>query len=289
MAPRTRIRLVWTAAIVTAFLLASAALGLSSDFYDLRFGIAIGFLALAGLGLLLQYPRLGIAALALGALFSPFFPLRLHRYTWTILDTLAIAGVLYFAHWATNPYKKGSRFEDYVASLFPEPDFIIQDRTRDISKHLERRVESDSNPDFIFRERKTGRVFAVECKYSSIWKQGRSGDVGLWWDTAQAARYRAFERETGIPVYVAFGIGGHPGKPKEVYRLELSRLQSPFLTQSLIRSSLLFLIINIVQFYLGHTCYLYSLRQEPHSHQCREPMPLNYAHCKAELCTKSYL
>ena len=46
----------------------------------------------------------------------------------------------------------------------------------------------------------------------------------------------AYEKESGIPVFVAFGIGGSPEKPKEVYFLKLDSLRYGFLKQSLVRS-----------------------------------------------------
>lgn len=236
LAPQTRIILVRSTQIVTAIFLAVAALGIYTNFYVLKLGIMAGFFVLALLSFLMGYRLLAIAGILLAFIFNPFLPLHLPRHIWVIIDILALAGVVYFTYWSTNSFKKGIRFEQYVATLFPKSDFVIHDRTRDISKFSERLVESDMHPDFVFRNQKTGKSFAVECKWRGQWARGSSGELGLWWKKWQGERYSAFEKERNIPVYVAFGIGGSPEKPKEVYFLEASRLQYTFLKQSLIKS-----------------------------------------------------
>ena len=236
LAPRTRIVLVRSITAFTSVFLISAALGISTNFDALRLGIMIGLLALAVLSFVLGYRAFVIVGIALGLFFNPFVSVHLPRHIWVIIDIISLAGIVYFAYWTTNPYWKGTRFEQYVAELFPEPDFVIQDRTRDVSKFLNRRVESDMHPDFLFRNQKTGKSFAVECKWRGRWAQGSSGELGLWWNRTQGDRYNAYERESGIPVLVAFGIGGSPEKPKEVYFLESGRLGYTFLKQSFIRS-----------------------------------------------------
>ena len=236
LAPRTRITLVRFVATITGVLLIVAALGISTNFNALRFGITIGLFVLAALSLLLGYKEASLIGFLLGLLFNPVVSVHLPRHIWVIIDILSLAGIVYFTYWATNPYWKGTRFEQYVSTLFPEPEFVIHDRTRDVSKFLNRRVESDSHPDFVFRNQKTGKPFAVECKWRGRWAQGKSGELGLWWNLAQGERYLAYEKESGIPVFVAFGIGGSPEKPNEVYFLELDRLHYRFLNQSLIRS-----------------------------------------------------
>jgi hypothetical protein len=235
LAPQTRIILVRSTQLITGALLITAALGLYTNFYVLNTGIAIGFAILALLAYLMGYPWISAGAAIIAVIYSPQIPLHLPRHIWVTLDLIALGSMVYFTYWATNPYQKGTRFEQYVAALFPEPDFIIQDRTRDISKFLNRRVESDMHPDFLFRNQKTGKSFAVECKWRGRWAQGNSGEPGLWWNLAQGARYSAYEKQAGIPVFVALGIGGSPEKPKEVYFMEPSRLQYPFLKQSYVR------------------------------------------------------
>lgn len=236
LAPRTRIVLVRTAVGVTGLFLLVAATGISTDFWVLKLVITGGFLLIAALSFLMNYRDLGIAGLLLAALFNPFIPVALPRHIWVIIDTVTFAGIVYYTYWTTNPYWKGTRFEQYVSTLFPEPDFVVVDRTRDVSKFLDRRVESDMHPDFMFRNQKTGKNFAVECKWRGRWAYDKNRELGIWWNRWQGDRYAAYEKESGTPVFVAFGIGGSPERPKEVYFLEANRLHYTFLKQSLIKS-----------------------------------------------------
>src|SRR3989344_4286988 len=185
LAPRTRIILVRSTVGLTGLFLLIAALGISTNFQVLKLIITTGFIVLAILSLLMNYRDLGIAGLLLAVLFNPFIPIVLPRHIWVVIDIVTLAGIVYYTYWTTNPYWKGTRFEQYVSTLFPEPDFVIQDRTRDVSKFLNRRVESDTHPDFLFRNQKTGKSFAVECKWRGKWAQGSSGELGLWWNKAQ--------------------------------------------------------------------------------------------------------
>ncbi|HEX8993949.1 MAG TPA: hypothetical protein VF803_01715 [Candidatus Paceibacterota bacterium] len=221
---------------VTVLLLVVAALGLSKDFRFLDGAIAVGFFALAVSAVSLRYLAFAATNALLGILFVPWLPMHLPRHIWVLIDVLGIFGVAYFSYWSTNSYWKGTRFEQYVTTFFPEPKFLLTDRTRDISKFTGRRVESDTHPDLVFRNGETGNSFAVECKWRAQWARGRSGELGLWWNLAQWNRYRAYAQQTGFPVWVAFGIGGSPERPREVYLIDLERLHYPFLRQELIMS-----------------------------------------------------
>jgi hypothetical protein len=223
-------------AACAAVILFIAATGISENFYILRFAAFGIFGALSILFLQLGNKRIALASALTAVLFNPFAYLSLPREIWVILDILAIGGVIYATYWATDSYKKGTRFEDYIVTLFPESDFTIQDRTRDTGKHIKRRVESDGHPDFVFRSIQSGKVFAIECKWRGRWAWQPNGGQGIWWNMGQQMRYEAYQKETGIPVYVAFGVGGSPEKPAEVYFLELDRLRYPFLYRSLIKS-----------------------------------------------------
>lgn len=224
------------AATLAAILLLAAAIGVTNDFHLLRFWITVMFVVIAVYFFILNYRFLSLAAFIAALLFNPYYYPSLPRQIWVMLDLVGACGVIYAAYWATNPYKKGTRFEQYVTTLFPEPDFVIVDRTRDVSKFLNRRVESDLHPDFVFRNTKTGKMFAIECKWRAQWSYNKHGEPGIWWKQWQSERYAAYGKEAGMPVFVALGIGGLPQKPKEVYFLEADRLHYVFLLQSLIQS-----------------------------------------------------
>jgi|GEM_PF-1461874 hypothetical protein len=235
-ATQTLIQALRIGSSLTVIALLGIALGLVHDFETARFVLLALFAIVAIFFFRLHNHRLAITCAIAAFLFSPYNPISLPRHIWIIADLLAGLGLAYATFWATSPYKKGTRFEDYVATLFPEPNFVIKDRTRDTGKHSNRRVESDGHPDFVFRAVESGNVFAVECKWRSRWARQPNGGQGIWWNLAQFDRYAAYQRDTGIPVFVAFGIGGSPSCPAEIHILELDRLRFPFLSQSLLRS-----------------------------------------------------
>src|SRR3990167_4782889 len=236
LAPQTYIVLVRSIQIFTGVLLIVAALGISTNFDALRLGIMLGFFALAALASLMAYREIGIAGIVICIIFNPLLPPHLPRHIWVVIDIAALAAMVYYTHWATDSYKKGARFEQYISTLFSEPEFAVYDRTRDNSKFLDRHVETDGHPDLVFRNKKTGKLFAVECKWRGKWAYNKNGGLGIWWKPYQAERYAAYGKESGMPVFVAFGVGGSPEKPKEVYFLEADRLHYVFLNQALIQS-----------------------------------------------------
>lgn len=212
--------------------------GFHTNYQLLNFSIMFCFLVLAFLAFIMGYWRIGIGVLLVASVFSPIAPFHFPRNIWVIIDLISLALLVYFTYWSTNPHQKGIRFEKFILTLFPEQDFIVEDSTCDASKFLGRRVESDTHPDFILRNRKSGKVFAVECKWRGRWAPGNGKGPGLWWNPKQGSRYVTYQETAGVPVYVAFGIGGTPNKPKELYFLPASELKWSFLKQSLVRNGL---------------------------------------------------
>lgn len=177
----------------------------------------------------------GFFGLLFALLISPLSPLDLPRHIWVLFDIFLIVGVTYYIQRSTNPFKKGVRFEEHVATLFPKERFDIVSRTSDRSKSTGRRVESDSNPDFIFRSKATTNEFGIECKWRAQWYK-KNGKYGMYWDLKQQNAYLKFSQKNSMPVYIAFGIGGKPEKPKEVHFIEVTKTIYPFLWKELITS-----------------------------------------------------
>ena len=71
LAPQTRIILMRSTELITGALIVIAALGISTNFYLLDFGISIGFFVLAALSFLMGYKLPGAAWVALGIIFNP--------------------------------------------------------------------------------------------------------------------------------------------------------------------------------------------------------------------------
>lgn len=236
ISPRMRIILIRSLTVITGLLLIIIIFGIYPNFNALRTAITAGFFALAIMYFIIGYNSLAIVGVALGLFFFPPASVHLPRYIWVVIDMLSLSGIIFIAWWSTNPYWKGTLFEQYISKIFAEPDFVVVNRTRDMTKFSNRLVESDRDPDFVFRNQKTGRAFAVECKWRAKWYKDKNGNFGIHWGLHRCDNYISYGEKFKIPVLVAFGIGGLPEKPREVYFLDSQLLHYSFLKQSLIRS-----------------------------------------------------
>lgn len=234
IAPRNQIILVRT---LTAIVCGSAgilAVGISNQFTLFNTVVSASCFLLAITAFVQGYRSWALGFLVAGIVFNPIFRIAYFpRFLWVLLDLSLFSYTSVFAFVTTNPYRKGMSFEQYVFELFPEDRFDAVDRTRDISKYSGRKVESDSYPDLLFRNKKTGDLLAIECKFASKWHY--KGDVdGIYLREYQLENYRSYSAERNIPVYIAFGIGGIPEKPKEVYFVPLEWIKYDFVYRSLI-------------------------------------------------------
>lgn len=127
-------------------------------------------------------------------------------------------------------YEKGKQFEQYVANLFNHNYYTIKDWTRDNSdKRQGIYVESDRQPDFIIRFKSSNELFAVECKWRNnpYYSEKLDGLVVNWSSFDKINRYKKFEKEEGIPVFVVIGLGGEPLEPGKMFCLPLSEAKYP--------------------------------------------------------------
>ncbi len=125
-------------------------------------------------------------------------------------------------------YEMGIRFESYIMSLFNKNDWSIVDYTKDLSKKFDRRVESDSDPDFTIRHKITDNIVSIECKYRSKTVYIGSGYGVQWAESYQIRNYNEFSKRTKYPVFIAIGIEGSPSNPEKIFILPLSCLKDPF-------------------------------------------------------------
>ena len=132
---------------------------------------------------------------------------------------------------------KGREFEKYVAkTLLPKKSFIIEDWTTDnLNKRNGIYVSSNTNPDFIITDRYTGKKFAIECKYrSEPYQLENSEKFAIRWSTdEQLSRYKAFEKERQIPIFIVIGCLGTPKKPNVIFAIPLSDLKYPIVYDSI--------------------------------------------------------
>lgn len=127
------------------------------------------------------------------------------------------------------PEWKGLRFEKYVEKLFNPNYFAIVEKTHHFKKQNERFVESDLNPDFIFRYRRSNSVFAVEAKYRSSLDKDNMLE---WCKPHQLERYRQFSIERKMPVYIVIGLSGIDDDPERMFLFPLEEAKYPALYPS---------------------------------------------------------
>lgn len=120
----------------------------------------------------------------------------------------------------------GATFEDYALSRFDMRDWVVVDRTKDFSKELGRKVESDSNPDLVLRHKDTDKIIAVECKYRSRFSVTKQGDEFIQWASEfNIKNYNAYREKTRNRIFIAIGVGGAPSAPGRLFLVPLHALQ----------------------------------------------------------------
>ncbi len=127
-------------------------------------------------------------------------------------------------------YNKGLWFERKIEKLFKITDWTMHDITKDISKKFNRRIETDSNPDLIFRHNVSQKLIAIECKWRSSFIKGYNGKYGTAWaGKHQIENYKKFQKEKKIPVCIIIGTG----RPLEkLFLLPLDYLQFQWVNEN---------------------------------------------------------
>jgi hypothetical protein len=119
--------------------------------------------------------------------------------------------------------EKGDKFEKYVVDRFDDKFFSIVEWTTDMSRKHNRFVESDCDPDLVIRDRKTNKIFCVECKYRSNLINGYYN----WSYPEQINRYFSYAHERKIPFYIVLGFGESPDFPSDVFCVPLEEAKDP--------------------------------------------------------------
>ena len=133
---------------------------------------------------------------------------------------------------SNDPFVVGQIFEERVNDLFSKKYFLIAEKTHSTETNQEEYVESSMNPDFIYRYKPTGELFAVECKYRSSLIDGKLS----WSNPKQLKRYQKFQRERNIPVFIVIGLGGEDvSEYKEMFCIPLEEAKYPDLYPSVFK------------------------------------------------------
>ncbi len=123
--------------------------------------------------------------------------------------------------------KNGDDFEKFIVQKFDKKYFFIQNWAGD--KYVEGRyAETTPQPDLLmeFKLKGESALFAVECK----WRKNERKNGFDFATEAQLERYRKFEAERGVPVFVAIGMGGDGGNPEQLFIIPLKRLKYNHIT-----------------------------------------------------------
>lgn len=126
-------------------------------------------------------------------------------------------------------FKKGTDFENYVLSLFPENAFSMIQRAISFDPVSGRRLEGCLNPDFKLRDKQTGSIFWVECKYRSHPNADKSID---WCTYEKMMKYKDIRNKTNLKVYVMLGVGGDASNPRDLYCFDLDDMKYNKMFQS---------------------------------------------------------
>jgi hypothetical protein len=119
--------------------------------------------------------------------------------------------------------KKGDLFERYIATLFNYASgrFTLIEWRSDNEVAEGIYPQSNCYPDleFCYNGNKKHR-FAIECKWRTAFSDGKL----KWADNHQIRNYLEFQREKGMPVFIALGVGGAPTTPAQLFVTPLDHI-----------------------------------------------------------------
>jgi hypothetical protein len=122
----------------------------------------------------------------------------------------------------SGSFVQGEKFEKFVRERFNKEKFTIVKQTIPVPNDIAGPfVENNLDPDFIIRYKPNLEKFAVEAKFRST---PRSPYDVIY--PEQMARYKQFEKEEKIPVYIVIGYGGIPENPEKIFLVPLRRVNS---------------------------------------------------------------
>jgi hypothetical protein len=124
--------------------------------------------------------------------------------------------------------KSGDDFEKFVVKKFSQKYYNVVEWAGD--KYIDGiYADTTLHPDLLMElQLKSGNeLFYVECK----WRKGFDGDKVQFARMDQLERYKKFEKEKNIPVFITLGIGGKAGNPEAMYNLPVRFINSNSITR----------------------------------------------------------
>jgi len=122
--------------------------------------------------------------------------------------------------------RNGDDFEKFIVHKFSRKYFKIKEWAGD--KYSKGRyAETTRQPDLLleFNLKDESALFSVECKWRSLYyKKGIE-----FCSIDQLQRYKEYELEHKIPVFIAIGVGGKGTCPEDLFIVPVSKIRSNFL------------------------------------------------------------
>ncbi len=119
---------------------------------------------------------------------------------------------------------KGRFFELFAATIWDEDNRVhIEDWTPDKGINEKIYVKSNGNPDFLVSFQDLQKLVAIECKFRSKFKEGTFTNLG---SDKSITRYKKYQIEKNVRVYILFGINGNPQHPDDLYLIPLDKIES---------------------------------------------------------------
>jgi hypothetical protein len=125
--------------------------------------------------------------------------------------------------------KNGDDFEKFIVQKFDKKYFSIKEWAGD--KYIKGNyAKTTSQPDLLleFKLREKSSELSVECK----WRKNYYKNGVEFAKKEQLERYKEFQKEKNIPVFIAIGIGGKGMSPEQFYIIPLQEINKNFLSMS---------------------------------------------------------
>lgn len=120
--------------------------------------------------------------------------------------------------WEKYNKKKGNDFEDFIARKFPKKHYVFLDWVSDKTTLTGLSPESNKNPDLKFKHRDSGKILHIECKY----RFDDNASLEDW----RLKRYKRFGAVNKENVFIAFGTGGKPNNPDNLYIIPTYKIKN---------------------------------------------------------------
>ena len=118
-------------------------------------------------------------------------------------------------------YEQGRLFEEYVKNLFNEKSFKLKRWRKSTFIPPDTFVSDISYPDLeLIFARTSHYPFAVECKWRKRFYKGKIE----WAQEKKIQVYKQFQKEKGMIVFIAIGIGGEPSNPEKLFVTPLDNI-----------------------------------------------------------------